>query len=108
MSEVSRRPLTNQDLCYVIQANGVNGDGSLKPSFTLHVGRTSADGQRVLALACGRGPEPRFVYPFLTFLPWGLAFVCQNCTRVLRAEIEGTSDAAWTEDAAPSSNTGVN
>lgn len=105
---MTKRPLTNHELCYVIQDYHVLNDGGLTSRFRIHIGRLSAHGDHVIALACGKGCEPRYVYPFLTMLPMAAAFVCQNCANVLRAELEGGSDAAWTVESTPASNTGVN
>lgn len=105
---MTRRPLSNQELCYVVQDYHVRDDGGLTSRFRIHIGRLSVHGDHVVALACGKGAEPRYIYPFLTMLPMAAAFVCRNCANVLRAEIEGQSDAAWTIDEAPVSNTGVN
>lgn len=105
---MARRQLTNKELVYVVQDYHVNSDGSLATRVRLHVGRIGVSSRSVIALACGRGPEPRFVYPYLTMLPWASAFVCQGCIVALRAEIEGRGVAFVERGGAPSSNTGVN
>lgn len=105
-AKVNKRPLDNRELRFVIQDAAVRDDGGLAPRARLHVGRIGAATGTIVALACGAGPEPRYVYQFLTMFPWASAFMCQTCAKVLRAELEGRSDAAWTD--APASNTGAN
>ncbi len=103
------RNLHNRELAFVIQAEDVRENGGLRSGYVVHIGRLAPGKDYPVALACGAGPQPRFVYPFLPLVALGIPQpVCASCERNLRnVVIKGDDGQVWTSDT-PSSNTGVN
>jgi hypothetical protein len=104
---VDERRLTEKELVFVVRHEDVTASGSMKDGRTVHIGRIAHRNGDVVALACGKKPDVKWLYSFHK-QSLMLNRTCQHCIDITKPKVDFEMLEVVTLPFTPVSNTGVN